>query len=44
MKLYKPGNDTPVDYEGDRSFNDLVSFLETETGVELNIPKTDELW
>lgn len=37
LKLYKPGSETPVDYEGDRSFADLVTFLETETGKDLNL-------
>lgn len=45
LKLYKPGSETPVDYEGDRSFGDLVSFLETETGKDLNLKdfKTEEV-
>lgn len=47
IKLYKPGTETPVDYEGDRSFDDLAKFLETETGKQLNLTdsdvKTDEL-
>lgn len=45
LKLYKPGSETPVDYEGDRSFGDLVSFLETETGKDLGLSefKTEEV-
>lgn len=46
IKLYKKGDETPVDYEGDRSFSDLVQFLEKETGKDLNIKsemKTEDL-
>jgi protein disulfide-isomerase A1 len=35
LKLYKPGSTEPVDYQGDRSLDDLVTFLEKELGRTL---------
>ena len=45
IKLFKPENPEPVEYEGDRSLKDLVSFLERETGKELNLTdfKTEDM-
>ena len=43
LKLYKPGSETPTDYNGDRSLKDLVTFLETELGRTFDQFKTEEL-
>jgi hypothetical protein len=33
IRLFKPNDTTPVDYSGDRSLTDLMSFVEKETGI-----------
>ncbi len=43
IKLYKPDSETPVDYTGDRSLEDLVKFLQTETGKKFEEFKTEEM-
>ena len=43
LRLFKPGNKTPVDYQGDRSLKDLVKFMETNTGRTFEGVKSDEL-
>ena len=44
LKLYKPGQSSdPVDYQGDRSLDDLMKFLEKEMGTTLGDVKSEEL-
>ena len=45
LRLFKPGSKTPVDYQGDRSLDDLMKFLKDNTGLELEAAKeaTEEL-
>lgn len=43
IRLFKPNSRSPVDYSGDRSLKDLVTFLEKQTGRDLNGIKSDEL-
>lgn len=35
LRLFKPGQENPVDYSGDRSLGDLIKFLEKETKLEI---------
>lgn len=44
--LFKPGKkDVPVTYEGDRTLDDLIQFLERETGLDImeTLVKSEEL-
>lgn len=45
LRLFKPGSKTPVDYQGDRSLDDLLKFLKDNTGLDLDAAKeaTEEL-
>ena len=43
LKLFKPGSTTPVDYNGDRSLQDLIQFLETNVGRTFDALKTEDL-
>ena len=43
LRLFKPGNKTPVDYQGDRSLKDLVKFLEKELGRTFEGVKSADL-
>lgn len=45
IRLFKPNDKTPVDYSGDRSLNDLVSFIEQHYGKKLDqaAPVSEEL-
>lgn len=43
LKLFTPGNATPVDYNGDRSLADLVKFLETQLGRKFEGFEAEEL-
>lgn len=43
LRLFKPGDATPVDYSGDRSLKDLVKFLETQTGRTFDAIKSEDL-
>lgn len=41
MRLFKPGQNEPVDYAGDRSFADMLKFLEKETGLEFSVETSE---
>lgn len=43
LKLFTPGNATPVDYSGDRSMADMVKFLETQMGRKFEGFEAEEL-
>ena len=43
LKLFSPGNATPIDYTGDRSLNDLVTFLETQMNRKFDNFEPEEL-
>ena len=43
LRLFKPNDKTPVDYNGDRSMKDLVKFLETNVGRTFEGLKSEEL-
>ncbi|MCP4264795.1 MAG: hypothetical protein GY777_04345 [Candidatus Brocadiaceae bacterium] len=43
LRLFKPGNPTPVDYNGDRTLKDLVLFLETNMGRTFETLKSEDL-
>lgn len=43
IRLFKPGNKTPVDYNGERELKDLVKFLEEQTGRTFEGLKSEDL-
>ena len=43
LRLFKPGNRTPVDYSGDRSLKDLTKYLEDQLGRTFEGLKSEDL-